>query len=106
MKLYKKLYDIEEAIGKGIFTDVKQAEILQKQLQKSWNEYKELWEQHPSIVADLTLVKYGIKKKVYHVSYQAFRNVFIDESCIAAVTCFYQEISFQTNNVWENNRIW
>lgn len=101
MKLYKKIFDFEEAIGNNkVFTDIRQAEELQKLLTKSWNQYKELWEQHPSITADLIISENGIKKKLKFISYEDYRNHY--SYATATAECFYQELSFLTNNIWEN----
>lgn len=104
MKLYKKLIDFEEIIGNGVFTDIRQAEILQKQFTESWNQYKELWEQRPSIVADLTITANGVKKKLKRISFKDYCSHY--SYATATAECFYQELSFPTNNIWENNRIW
>ena len=103
MKLYKKIFDAEETIERSrTFTDANKALLLQKQLIKSWNQYKELWEQNTSMVADLTISENGITKKLKFISYKDYCNHYIT----AVASCFYQELDFLTNNIWENNKIW
>lgn len=103
MKLYKKIFDVEEIIERNrIFTDANKALMLQKQLIKSLNQYKKLWEQNTSIVADLTISQNGITKKLKFISYKDYCNHYIS----AVTSCFYEELDFLTNNIWENNKIW
>lgn len=104
MKLYKKIFDLEEAIGNGIFIDIHQAEKLQTQLTNSWNQCKELWEQLPSIVTDIVISENGVKKKLKFISYKDYCN--INPRVAGTASCFYQELSFLTNNIWENSKIW
>lgn len=106
MKLYKKIFDFKEAIGNGIFTDIHQAEKLQTQLTNSWNQCKELWEQLPSITADLIVSENGIKKKLKFISYKDYCNLYSNSVFAATASCFYQELNFLTNNIWENSKIW
>lgn len=103
MKLYKKIFDVEEIIGNNrIFTDANKALVLQKQLIKSLNQYKELWEQNTSMVADLAISQNGITKKLKFISYKDYCSHYIT----AVVSCFYEELDFLANNIWENNKIW
>ena len=106
MKLYKKIFDFEEAIGNGFFTDIRQAEKLQTQLTNSWNQCKELWMQLPSITADLIVSENGIKKILKFISFKDYRNRYNNSNFAATASCFYQELSFSTNNIWENSKIW
>jgi hypothetical protein len=106
MKLYKKLFDIEEFGESKAFIDVDEAEELQKQSEKNYNLCIELYEHDERIVADLIVIENDIKKKLNHISYKDYLKNYKNDDDFAVVTCFYEELWFSSNNIWENNEIW
>jgi hypothetical protein len=106
MKLYKKLFDIEEFCESKAFIDEDEAEELKKQFEKNYNLYIELYEYDESIVADLIVIENDIKKKLNHISYKNYLKNYKNDDDFATVTCFYEELWFSLNNIWENNEIW
>lgn len=102
MKLYKKLLDVEKFNEKISGSDNHQAQIITKQFKENWNLYKELYEYNTNIVADLFIrEENGELKELKQISYKDFRKNYDN---YAAATCFYEELNFLTNNIWES--IW
>ena len=107
MKLYKKLFDIEEFGESKAFIDINEAEELQKQFEKNYNLCIELYEHNERIVADLIVIENDdIKKKLNHISYKDYLKNYKNDDDFATVTCFYEELQLSINNIWENSEIW
>lgn len=102
MKLYKKLFDVDEINGDKIF-DTLEAEYAAEQFRKNYNLYKEQYERNTDIVADFIVYENGVKKKLECISYKDYhKNCKNYDDSI--VICFYEQLYFPTNNIWEN--IW
>lgn len=106
MKIYKKLFDLEEIGDCEVFIDVNKAEAYKKQFEKNYNLYKELYERNTDIVADITIIENGVKKKLKYISYKDYYKNYRNDDDFATITCFYEELWFSPNNVWENSEIW
>lgn len=107
MKLYKKLFDIEEINRNMSGSSVNAARIITKQLKENWNLYKELYEYDTDIVADLLVRELnGDLTELKRISYKDFRKIYKNYDDYVTATCFYKELYFSANNVWENNKIW
>ena len=106
MKLYKKLFDVEEFNESKAFIDTNEAEEYRKQFEKNYKLCVELYERDERIVADLTIIENEIKKKLKHISYKDYLKNYRNDDDFATITCFYEELLFLTNNVWESNKIW
>lgn len=104
MKLYKKLFDVEEINESKVFIDVDEAEAYKKQFEKSYKFYEESFERNTDIVADITIIENGVKKILKYISSKDYYKNYKNDDDFAIITCFYEQLYFPTNNIWEN--IW